>query len=421
MDAPKTGPAPAPGTDGLEQTVRSLAPLSRLPTSEGEREAAELIRRRFEAAGCRTRVERESAFPSYAVPIGLLSAGAAVAGLLAGRGKRTSRREAAAGRRAVGVLAGAAAVWGIVDDITGGRLLARRALVRARTTQNVIAETGDPEADHTLVVLVHHDAAPSGVVFQQHLERWLVTRHPGVAERLDSNPPLWWPVIAGPALVALGSARDADPLRRLGVALSALSAAALGDIASRPAVPGANDNLSGVAAAVAVAEALRADPVPGLRVTFVSAGAEEALQQGVLAYARRHFGRLAKDRTWFLTLDTVGSGTLVMLEGEGPVRMHDYGGRFKDLVADCAHRAGVPLRRGLRSRNSTDGSVPHRHGFPTVTVVSVDDRKLIPNYHLPSDTPDNVDYTCVANAARLTEAVARRLATAQALRRDGSA
>jgi hypothetical protein len=100
-----------------------------------------------------------------------------------------------------------------------------------------------------------------------------------------------------------------------------------------------------------------------------------------------------------------------MLEGEGPVRMHDYGEHFKTLVADCAHRAGVPVLRGLRSRNSTDGSVPHRHGFPTVTLVSVDDRKLIPHYHLYSDTPENVDYRCVADAVRLTEAVARRLAS----------
>jgi hypothetical protein len=40
----------------------------------------------------------------------------------------------------------------------------------------------------------------------------------------------------------------------------------------------------------------------------------------------------------------------------------------------------------------------------------VDDRKLIPNYHLNSDTPENVDYQCVEEAVHLTEAVARYLA-----------
>ncbi|HEX9353071.1 MAG TPA: M28 family peptidase [Streptosporangiaceae bacterium] len=387
-------------TARLEETVRSLAMIPRLPASDGEKQAADLIRRYFEAAGCTSRAEEEPAYHSYAHPIGLLCTAAAVSGLLAGRGWR-----------ATGALVGSAAAWCIIDDITGGRMLARRLLMRRRTTSNVIAEAGDPQADKTLVVLVHHDAAPSGVVFGQYLERWLVARHPEVVEKMTSNPPMWWPVIAGPILVGLGSALPAGPLRRLGIWISALSAAALADIASRPAVPGANDNLSGVAAALATAQALRAEPIDGLRVCFVSAGAEEALQQGIRGFARRHFGGLAPDRTWFLTLDTVGSGRLVLLEGEGPVTMHDYETSFKALVAECASRAGISVLRGLRSRNSTDGSVPHHHGFPTVTLVSVDHRKLIPHYHLYSDTPENVDYTCVADAARLTEAVARRLAS----------
>jgi hypothetical protein len=44
-----------------------------------------------------------------------------------------------------------------------------------------------------------------------------------------------------------------------------------------------------------------------------------------------------------------------------------------------------------------------------VCVVSVDDDKLLPHYHLPSDLPEHVDYRCVADAAQLTEAVARAL------------
>lgn len=397
-------------TAELAQTVESLAGLSRLPTSPGERRAADMIRDRFGKAGCRAVVEEVPAYSSYARPIGLLCAIATAAGLLAGqpRGKGGGQHW---GRAALGVLGGAAAGYGIMDDITGGRLIARRALMRRRTTSNVLAEGGDPGADKTLVVLVHHDAAPSGVVFGQYAERWLASRHPEVIESMTSNPPLWWAVLAGPILVAAGSALRSSPLRRLGVAGSAISTAALADIALRPAVPGANDNLSGVAAALAVASALRDAPAAGLRVLFVSAGAEEALQQGIREFARVHFGRLDPDRTWFLTLDTVGSGNLVMLEGEGTIRMHNYDASFKDLVADCARQAGIPLTRGLRSRNSTDGCVPRRHGFPVVTLVSVNDQKLLPNYHQYSDIPENVDYRSVRAAAGLTEAVVRRLAT----------
>jgi Zn-dependent M28 family amino/carboxypeptidase len=228
---------------------------------------------------------------------------------------------------------------------------------------------------------------------------------------MKSNPPLWWPAIAGPAAVAIGSLTGSRLLRWLGTIASAGTLAAMLDIGRRPAVPGANDNASGVAAMVAVAESLAKRPPAGLRVMLVSAGAEEALQEGIRGFAREYFASLPRESTWFLNLDTVGSGRLVLLEGEGPVRMHDYDADFKDLVAGCADKLDIPILRGLRSRNSTDGCVPRMAGFPTATIVSVDRRKLLPHYHLDSDRPEHVDYDCVADAAALAEAVARSLAT----------
>lgn len=393
----------------LAEIIEVLAPIPRLPASAGEREAAETIARAFAAAGCAARIEEVPAYDSYARPIGLLCAAAAAAGLLAGTGTGRGRKGGAL-RRAAGFAVGAAAAAGITDDITVGRMAARRALMPRGVTANVVAEAGDPGAGKTLVILVHHDAAPSGVIFGQQAERWLADHHPEIVEAIDTNPPLWWPVIVGPALVGAGSLTGSRLLRRAGVVVSVIAAAALADIAFRPAVPGANDNLSGVAAAIVLARALRERPVPGLRVVFVSAGAEEALQQGIRGYAEAHFDGFDKDRTWFLTLDTVGSGRLVMLEGEGTVRMHDYDAEFKDLVAECAREIGVALRRGLRSRNSTDGCVPNHYGFRAATLVSVDDQKLLPNYHQYSDTPENVDYGCVADTVTLCESIIRRLA-----------
>jgi len=383
----------------MRSIVTELAAIPRLPTSAGERQAAHVIRERLEGLGCRAAVEEVPAYRSYAWPIGVLSALGVAAGIASLRGHRV-----------LGALGGTAAALGVVDDITGGPMLCRRLAMRSGTAYNVVAETGDPAALRTLVVLAHHDAAPSGLVFDQRAQEWLATKHPDVVESMKSNPPLWWPVIAGPALVALGSVTGSRRLRWAGLLGALGSLAAMVDIGRRPAVPGANDNLSGVAALLDLARAFAETPVSGLRVLLVSAGAEEALQEGIRGFARRYFADLSLTSTWFVNLDTVGSGRLVLLEGEGPVRMHEYDSGFKNLVAGCADDAGIPLLRGLRSRNSTDGVVPSRYGFPTATVVSVDSRKLIPHYHLDSDTPEHVDYGCVAAAARLTEAVTRTLA-----------
>ena len=156
-----------------------------------------------------------------------------------------------------------------------------------------------------------------------------------------------------------------------------------------------------------------------VRVLLVSAGAEEALQEGIRGFARQWFPRLPQGRTWFVNVDTIGSGRLVLLEGEGPVRMHDYDSAFKDRVQACASAHGIALTRGLRSRSSTDGVVPSRHGYPTATLVSVDHRKLMPHYHLHTDLPEHLDYTGILDAVRLVEAVARDLAVHPGPTADG--
>ena len=64
----------------------------------------------------------------------------------------------------------------------------------------------------------------------------------------------------------------------------------------------------------------------------------------------------------------------------------------------------------FRARSSTDAVIPSRAGYPTATLASVNRHKALANYHLMSDTPENLDYTTVAAALDVAEAVARRLA-----------
>ena len=275
----------------------------------------------------------------------------------------------------------------------------------------MIARCGDRSAPRTLVLLAHHDAAPTGAIFDDRVQAWLGERFPGILERIDTSLPLWWWLLGAPALTALGAARGRRGMIAAGAAGSLLSTAVLADVARSPVVPGANDNLSAVAVLVALAERLQRHPLSSLSVLLVSCGAEEVLQGGIHGFARRHLPELDRERTWFLNLETLGSPRLIMIEGEGPVVMEDYPDRsFRDLIARAAHDARVPLRRGMRSRASTDAVVPSRAGYPTATIASMNRYKALSNYHLMSDTPENVDYTTVMQALTLTEHVARELA-----------
>jgi Peptidase family M28 len=384
----------------LREVIEQLASIERGPGSEGEAEAARWIAARLTAAGAPAEIEPASYYDGYAKPIAQLSAIAAFGALLATR--RHTRGPGA-------LIAGAAGLL-IADDISNAKRFFRR-LSAPRATQNVVAVAGDPSAQRTLVVLAHHDAAPTGAIFDQTLQHKLGRLFPGILERIDTSTPLWWLVLAGPALAMYGGLRGCRRAAGLGLMTSLTTVAAMADVMRSPIVPGANDNASAVAVEVALAEHLRENPVSGLRIMIVSCGAEEVVQGGIYSFAERHFPELELERTWFLVLETLGSPILALVEGEGPVVMEDYPDkRFRDLVFEAARGLGVPLRRGLRARNSTDAVIPSHHGYPTAMLVSLDRAKALSNYHLMSDTAENIDYSTVAQALLVSDGVVRKLA-----------
>ena len=273
---------------GLEAAVHHLASIERPSASPGEREAAEWIAARLRRLGAEARIEEERAHGGYWWPLGLLAGIGAIAGVLARRGGIW---------RVLGAVLGGAAAHGIADDVGGGRLWFRRRFLPHRPTYNMVAEAGDRDATRTVVLVAHHDAAHTSFLFDPRAGEAL-GRVPWLLEHVDETPPVMFPVFGGPALVALGSLLGDRGAVTLGAVLSAGTAATMAEIGSRRVVPGANDNLTGVATLLGVAHALQERPIAGLRVLLVSTGSEESFMEGMQAFARRHFGALrsAPDR-----------------------------------------------------------------------------------------------------------------------------
>jgi hypothetical protein len=391
----ESAPSGLLGTEELRDRVQRLAAISRASASDGEARAAALIAAELEEVGARVRLESERVHGTYWWPVGVPAGAAALASVL---GRRTAA--------VVGALAAAV----VADDLALGRQWLRRRLLPGRTATNVVAELGDPGAPRTLLVVAHHDAAHSGLVFHPELARALFRRFPALLERVDTTPPTMWGAIAGPALVALGALAGRRRIRLAGGALCAGHVAAMLDIGRRPVVPGANDNASGVAVLLSIARSLAAQPPPNLRVVLLSTGSEESFMEGMLAFARRHFAGLPTDRTHVVCVDTVGSPHLLLLEGEGMVGIREYPKDFLALIRRCAEDLDVFLWPNLRFRNATDGVVALKAGYPSAMLGSVDRFKIPTDYHWPTDTADRVNYDTVADAARLVDGVARRLA-----------
>ena len=383
------------GPDELREHVEWLAAIERGTASPGERAAGERLARILEDLGFATHRDAERVHGTYWWPIGLPTATAALAAL-------TRSRTLAA-------LVGAAAAAATADDITAGPRSLRRILPH-RETVNVWGELGPADADRTVIVVAHHDAAHSGLVFEPESPRALLRKlPPQVRARFNTTPPTMWGAVAGPAFVALGALFGRRRLERLGALLSAGYAAAMADIALRGVVPGANDNASGVATALALAHWLAGDAPAGLRAVIVLPGAEESFMEGMVAWCDRHLDRYDPATTTVLCLDTVGSPELVALEGEGMLAMNEYPKDLLQLIHAAADELGIRVHRGLRFRNATDGLITLKRGYRTAMLGSADEFKLPTNYHWPTDTPDRVDYDTVADAARLCRRVIERL------------
>jgi hypothetical protein len=395
----------------LREVVETLAPLDRTPCSAGERQAAEWLAERLRTVGgLQVELEDEPSWGTFPpTATGLGAAGMTGAALVL------------SGRRVTGALTAIASLAGVIDEAQNGPRILRRLVRRRQTTVNLIARAGEASADGpdgapgqargTLVVLAHHDAPQTGMIFDQTLQRRLYERAPQVIERFKTPLPQWWIGIVGPLATLAAAAGGRRAFARAGLLIGAFGTALMADVWRSQTVPGANDNLSGVAALVALAELLGERPVPHMRVLLVSCGAEETLQDGVRAFLESHRDELVPGHTWFVNLDTIGSPHLIILEAEGPVWMESYAGPWlRDMLTECAERIGVSLERGFRARASTDSVIPSRAGYPTATFVSMADWRSPANYHLPSDIPENLDYDTVAEATRLVYELAQTLA-----------
>jgi hypothetical protein len=239
----------------------------------------------------------------------------------------------------------------------------------------------------TVVLVAHLDTARTGLVWHPRLTG------PGAARRRAKRavPPYLAPVAAGMLLAAL----PFRAARRAGRAILAVAIAAELDVARSPHVPGASDNATGVAAAMA----LLADPPPGVRLVGVFCGCEESGMDGMRDWLRWR-GR-ALDPDLVLGLDTLGAGTPVVLRAEATLLPHAYAPEDLALVPDDVPR--------WRIGGWTDAILARYAGLPALSLLSIGPDGAFTNYHRMTDTPERVDYASVDACLALARTIIGRV------------
>lgn len=198
---------------------------------------------------------------------------------------------------------------------------------------------------------------------------------------------------------------------------------------SVPSTPGADDNASGVAAMLACAKALSAfDHLP---VCFVAFNREEDGLIGSTDFVENHIGKEKLRVREAYILEMVGYSSRIkgsQHAPEGlPIKVSDtgdflgvIGNRISTAMVDTAMEVaktytpdlpvtGLKIYLGLEKRLSVLRRSDHdpfwQSNIPAVMWTDTAEFRN-QNYHLPTDTPDTLDYDFLQKVARLIVACA---------------
>ena len=357
----------------------------RLAGTDAERRAANRLAERLRESGRRADIEPTYVHPQYAL-VHAVHCLLGVAGSLV-----------AVAVPALGFGLVLFAATSMYLDLNYRFYLVRRIFFR-RASQNVVSPGANADAPARVILSAHYDAARSGAAFEPKRARRsarLAARYPWLGPfRL-----LFWSLAL--LLPALG-ARMAEiesgaiAVAQLPFTLVLLVAIfVLVDIELSEIVPGANDNASGVATALSLADELGTDPPKHLDVWVVLPGAEECLQEGMRSFVRSRRKDLDPGSTFFLNVDTVGHGHVRFETAGGWVVSYAMDRRMVELATAIAEAdadgAGRYDARPLAHALAGDEMPARLAGFPAISLACTGDDGYVPHYHLPSDTPDTID------------------------------
>jgi len=298
---------------------------------------------------------------------------------------------------------GAVVFLAYLAEFMGYRVMGR--FVPQFETQNVVARFLAPRPERQLVVMAHYDSGTVGPLAHRPEAHRLRTTQLAVVACMMI-------VIFTCALESVGALNEDVLLYNTAVrwtaAVGLLGAAAmLAYAAGRSEYSrGANDNASGVAALLRLAQRFAERPIENAEVYLVATGSNQTWMNGA-----RHFVKvqpLDRDAVYFLNLDGVGVGDLRYTTAEGMLHMAPCD---EEMIRAAREEASGFQAEPMRLRTAcSDALIPLARGYKTLEITAVDESTPAPTDHPHRDALAHVDFGVIARAADFAEAVLRRLA-----------
>jgi len=282
-----------------------------------------------------------------------------------------------------------------------------RALLPTGQSQNVWVRIDPSETPATHVALVAHlDTHRTPLVFSSD----------GWVRMFEKLVPIGMAFAVLQILVMASSLILALPLLRwialvpMAIALGMLALMLQADRTPYSPGAGANDNASGVAVALEIAEQLSRQPLAHTAVWIVLTGCEEVGSYGAQDFLQRHASEL-DGGVWF-TLDNIGSrdGVPVYLAQETFLTTAKSDPELLRMAHEIAAARPDLRAHEIKMKGAyTDGALGAKYGLRVLTFESHNDSGMLSDWHRPSDTVQNVSVECADATMHLIQHLLQRI------------
>jgi hypothetical protein len=165
---------------------------------------------------------------------------------------------------------------------------------------------------------------------------------------------------------------------------------------SDKAVPGAMDDMTGIAILAGTGRCLHESRISGgfypenTEVVLLATSSEEAGLRGAKRYVKKHLAELKKTPTYAIFVEsTADERHLTVATGEVSTgAKHDPG--LVEMAQRVAASHGWPIKSKPIPLGASDASAFSKKGVKSICLFSQDSTRLVPNYHTREDTPEHV-------------------------------
>jgi acetylornithine deacetylase/succinyl-diaminopimelate desuccinylase-like protein len=155
-------------------------------------------------------------------------------------------------------------------------------------------------------------------------------------------------------------------------------------------VPGAMDDLAGVAVITEVGRDLAADRCAHTEIVILACSAEECGLRGAKRYATDHALDFEAVPTLDINVDGVYDERFLSVVTRELTTLVRHDPELVSLAEQVAGDHGWPMKRAMIPLGATDASAFAHAGVRTVALLCQDTESLAPNYHTRLDTIDRV-------------------------------